>query len=41
MFDGSRALTRSNPGLGTLLFAQVPADFADWLDFVAIGTVLA
>ncbi|MBI1418651.1 MAG: MFS transporter [Limimaricola sp.] len=41
MFDKTRALARSNPGLGTLLLAQCPADFADWLDFVAIGTVLA
>lgn len=27
--------------LRKLLFAQLPADFADWLDFVAIGTLLA
>jgi MFS family permease len=29
------------PGLRRLLIAQVPADFADWLDFVAIGALLA
>lgn len=27
--------------LRKLLLAQLPADFADWLDFVAIGTLLA
>lgn len=27
--------------LSRLLIAQIPADFADWLDFVAIGTLLA
>ncbi|WP_029031633.1 MFS transporter [Salinarimonas rosea] len=27
-------------GLPTLLAGQVPADFADWLDFVAIGALL-
>ncbi|MCV3273866.1 MFS transporter [Roseobacter sinensis] len=27
--------------LQKLLLAQLPADFADWLDFVAIGTLLA
>lgn len=27
-------------GLATLLVGQVPADFADWLDFVAIGALL-
>jgi len=30
-----------NPELRKLLAAQVPADFADWLDFVAIGALLA
>lgn len=28
-------------GLKTLLVGQIPADFADWLDFVAIGALLA
>ena len=28
-------------GLRRLLLAQAPADFADWLDFVAIGALLA
>ncbi len=36
-----RPLALSNPELRKLLFAQVPADFADWLDFVAIGALLA
>jgi predicted MFS family arabinose efflux permease len=31
----------SNGGLRRLLAAQLPADFADWLDFVAIGALLA
>ncbi len=35
----SRRLFRY-PGLRSLLLAQVPADFADWLDFVAIGVLL-
>ncbi len=30
-----------NAGLRRLLLAQTPADFADWLDFVAIGALLA
>lgn len=30
-----------SPALRQLLIAQVPADFADWLDFVAIGALLA
>ncbi|MEM7711046.1 MAG: MFS transporter [Pseudomonadota bacterium] len=30
-----------NRDLRTLLLAQLPADFADWLDFVAIGALLA
>ncbi|QPH52637.1 MFS transporter [Pontivivens ytuae] len=30
-----------NAGLRRLLLAQMPADFADWLDFVAIGALLA
>ncbi|WP_424944727.1 MFS transporter [Aliiroseovarius crassostreae] len=29
------------PALRTLLLGQVPADFSDWLDFVAIGALLA
>jgi MFS family permease len=29
------------PRLRRLLFAQVPADLADWLDFVALATLLA
>lgn len=29
------------PALRQLLIAQIPADFADWLDFVAIGALLA
>lgn len=36
-----RAVMNRNAGLGTLLSAQAPADFADWLDFVAIGALLA
>ena len=32
---------KSHPDLAKLLIAQVPADFADWLDFVAIGALLA
>lgn len=31
----------SNPALRRLLAAQVVADFADWLDFLAIGALLA
>lgn len=31
----------STPGLRRLLIAQIPADFADWLDFVAIAALLA
>lgn len=31
----------THPGLPRLLGAQVPADFADWLDFVAVGALLA
>ncbi|MEJ6395327.1 MFS transporter [Gymnodinialimonas sp. 2305UL16-5] len=30
-----------NPEIRKLLLAQLPADFSDWLDFVAIGTLLA
>lgn len=33
--------TLSNLGLRRLLAAQVPADFADWLDYVAIASLLA
>lgn len=36
-----RAVLDRNHGLGALLSAQMPADFADWLDFVAIGALLA
>lgn len=32
---------KPNPELRKLLIAQIPADFADWLDFVAIGALLA
>lgn len=35
------ALLRENPGLRRLFAAQLPADFADWLDFVAIASLLA
>ena len=31
----------ANKGLSRLLIAQIPADFADWLDYVAIGALLA
>lgn len=34
-------MIRGNTELRKLLIAQVPADFADWLDFVAIGALLA
>ena len=30
-----------NAELRKLFFSQLPADFADWLDFVAIGALLA
>lgn len=30
-----------SPGVPTLLASQVPADFADWLDYVAVATLLA
>ncbi|MFV2052440.1 MFS transporter [Aliiroseovarius sp. YM-037] len=33
--------TFQNQPLRRLLLAQLPADFADWLDFVAIGALLA
>ncbi|MEE9387696.1 MAG: MFS transporter [Paracoccaceae bacterium] len=33
--------TLHTPPLRRLLAAQIPADFADWLDFVAIGALLA
>ncbi|MCP5037477.1 MAG: MFS transporter [Rhodobacteraceae bacterium] len=33
--------TLSSTALRRLLAAQIPADFADWLDFVAIGALLA
>lgn len=32
---------RANRNLTRLLLAQVPADFSDWLDFIAIGAILA
>jgi predicted MFS family arabinose efflux permease len=35
------ALLRENRGLRRLFAAQLPADFADWLDFVAIASLLA
>ena len=41
MFDAIRQRLRSNPGAGKLLGAQVPADLADWLDYVAIGNLMA
>ena len=31
----------TDPDLRRLLIAQVPADFSDWLDFVALGALLA
>lgn len=33
--------TLGNKNLRAVLVAQIPADFADWLDFVAIGALLA
>ncbi len=41
MLSGVRGRVSANEGLAPLLLAQVPADFADWLDFVAIGALLA
>ncbi|EYD73030.1 MFS transporter [Limimaricola hongkongensis] len=41
MFAATRARLGGNRGLGPLLLAQVPADFADWLDFVAVTALLA
>lgn len=41
MTGAARAAFRRNPGLARLLAAQVPADVADWLAFVAIGAQLA
>ncbi|WP_420348135.1 MFS transporter [Pelagibius sp.] len=38
---GGLAAATAHPGLPRLLGAQVPADFADWLDFVAVGALLA
>ncbi|HIP77808.1 MAG TPA: MFS transporter, partial [Kiloniellaceae bacterium] len=38
---GSLSAAAAHPGLPRLLGAQVPADFADWLDFVAVGALLA
>ena len=32
---------QKNPAVRRLLVAQLPADFADWLDFVATGSLLA
>ncbi|WP_341365536.1 MFS transporter [Yoonia sp. BS5-3] len=37
----NKANSPFSPALRQLLVAQVPADFADWLDFVAIGALLA
>lgn len=34
-------LLSRNPGLGRLMAAQIPSDFADWLAFVAVASVLA
>ncbi len=38
---GGLSAAAAHPGLPRLLGAQVPADFADWLDFVAVGALLA
>ena len=39
--SGFRPLLHRNPGLGLLLGAQTPADFADWLGLVAYTSLLA
>ena len=41
MFDVTRQRLRSNPGSGWLLGAQIPADLADWLDYVATANLMA
>ena len=38
---GNLSTAAAHPGLPRLLSAQLPADFADWLDFVAVGALLA
>ncbi|MGR3290698.1 MAG: MFS transporter [Paracoccaceae bacterium] len=38
--DQLRAILKTS-SLRRLLLSQIPADFADWLDFVAIGSLLA
>jgi len=37
----NRPAALANRDLRKLLGAQLPADFADWFDFVAIGALLA
>lgn len=39
--SGSLSGAIAHPGVPHLLGAQLPADFADWLDFVAVGALLA
>ncbi len=34
-------MRKLGPDILTLLIGQIPADFADWMDFVAIGALLA
>ncbi len=34
-------MRKLGPDIRTLLIGQIPADFADWMDFVAIGALLA
>lgn len=41
MWARHRANVAANPGFGRLMGAQGPADFADWLDFVAVIALLA
>ncbi len=36
-----KTLFRNNPGFARLIAAQIPADLADWLAFVAVAAVLA
>ncbi|PSK88542.1 putative MFS family arabinose efflux permease [Limimaricola soesokkakensis] len=40
MLAATRRRIGGNRGLGPLLLAQLPADFADWLDFVAVTALL-
>ncbi len=40
-FPAGLATAVKHKGVPRLLGAQVPADFADWLDFVAVGALLA